>query len=607
MTKPCVVRPLAIALVALMSAPAWAQKLEWAVPDGAFVEYERKRTRFDFPGDQRILRLGPDPAPGFYAYDLDKSGTLTMPGPSILDLGSILALSLDGKRARAHASSRVRRSFDHVQKFGRVEVRGRVETTEAEDPKRIHQKAEFTLRAVEPVFDGLRRDLWDLRRLEGDLVMLPTTLSFERVVDAEQQRVVSFDIELKGALIPKNRQDDERERRSFAVAEEWRLVAIREPGYSGFRSEVNDAIARAQKHLTTKLAEWLRGHEMKAGANESGHTYGTGKLALVLLAIQKGNPDREIPIVQEGFAELRRREPQDTYSLANAILAIETLYESANEIQQLRQGLIERPARRHPNDEDRGLLQEWSKRILSNHDLRVDPGYRLRFNYTSAPNYDNSNTQYAALGLQAAARCGIEVSPTTWTSLAAHWLQEQRESESRSIGIRLRSYAELREERRTESRGSSRTVSRRRGRKAEARGFGYRLDSHPYGSMTCAGITGIQVVLGELLAPGRRVPAKLVHQLRTARHEAFAWLVQNWNLRNNPRKHRDHYYYWLYSLERSCELGGIAEVQGHDWYFQGAMQLLRTQSPGGSWGRLEEDCFALLFLKKASAPVVTRN
>ena len=577
-----------------------AQKLEWKLQRDAFAAYAKERHELEFRHDHRILRMGPDPVPGFFAYELEDGRRVSWSGPSLLDLPPMLALSLGPARLRQ--KDRRKRHFDNVQKFGRVLVTGSFLTTADEDATRIEQEGSFELRCVEADWDGLRRDLWEQRRIEGELTLHGCSLEIRRTLDLESGRVTRFEFTLKGALQPKAKLDDEGDARSFRLSEAWRFDRFKQPGYDGFRREVNEAIARAQSHLTSKLEAWLEGHEMRKGEDQSGNTYGTGRLALVLLAIQKGEPDHDLPGMKRAFAELRRREPRDTYSLASSILALETLYENANEIQQLRDGLLQAPARRHPGDEDRALLQEWTRRLLGNYDSSVDRGYLLRFHYTQGPHYDNSNTQYAALGLAAAERCGIEVPTSAWLGLAAHWQKELRVEEARPRPLRLVTYAERRARD-----AQARTGSRRRGRRIAPQGFGYRLEGVPYGSMTCAGITGLQLTLGALLAPGRRAPRKLIGELEAARHAGFAWLAENWNLRNNPRKHRDYYYYWLYSLERSFELGGIAALDERDWYFEGALQLLWIQQRSGAWGRLEDTAFALLFLKKASAPAVTEN
>jgi len=84
-------------------------------------------------------------------------------------------------------------------------------------------------------------------------------------------------------------------------------------------------------------------------------------------------------------------------------------------------------------------------------------------------------------------------------------------------------------------------------------------------------------------------------------------------VRRNPGRGLTWYYYYLYSLERTCELGGIARIQDKRWYFDGAMQILSLQRPTGTFGTaatsrgpLIDTCFAILFLKRAIAPVTTR-
>ncbi len=59
----------------------------------------------------------------------------------------------------------------------------------------------------------------------------------------------------------------------------------------------------------------------------------------------------------------------------------------------------------------------------------------------------------------------------------------------------------------------------------------------------------------------------------------------------------------------------IARLDGRDWYYEGALQLLANQQPNGSFRAeqpstllLDSTCFALLFLAKATAgaPVTGR-
>ncbi|MBZ0154315.1 MAG: hypothetical protein K8J09_22535, partial [Planctomycetes bacterium] len=70
----------------------------------------------------------------------------------------------------------------------------------------------------------------------------------------------------------------------------------------------------------------------------------------------------------------------------------------------------------------------------------------------------------------------------------------------------------------------------------------------------------------------------------------------------------NHWYYWLYGLERSCELAGVAQLDGRDWYYEGGLQLLAQQQANGSFRAehpstllLDSTCFAVLFLAKSTA------
>ncbi len=136
-----------------------------------------------------------------------------------------------------------------------------------------------------------------------------------------------------------------------------------------------------------------------------------------------------------------------------------------------------------------------------------------------------------------------------------------------------------------------------------------------WGSMTCAGITGLAICeAGVLETPGMK-RVKLLADSRRARDDGFAWLAQNFAVRQHAgaiERQRHWYYYYLYSLERAALLSGVALLQDRDWYFEGAMMLVLMQSPDGTWpGELEPDqelertAMAILFLKQSTAPVLT--
>jgi hypothetical protein len=153
------------------------------------------------------------------------------------------------------------------------------------------------------------------------------------------------------------------------------------------------------------------------------------------------------------------------------------------------------------------------------------------------------------------------------------------------------------------------------GAPAPVRGYCYREPTRPaYGSMTAAGVGSLLISRFGLLRTGQG-RSDLLPKVDAGIASGFAWLGEEFSVRSNPgfvEKGDDSYYYYLYGLERTCELAGVALVHGRDWYYEGAVQLLALQNRNGSWpverrGRnlLEATCFAVLFLKKAALPPTT--
>jgi len=67
--------------------------------------------------------------------------------------------------------------------------------------------------------------------------------------------------------------------------------------------------------------------------------------------------------------------------------------------------------------------------------------------------------------------------------------------------------------------------------------------------------------------------------------------------------------YYLYGLERACALSGMKDFDGHDWYLEGAANLIRRQSPDsgiidGMAGMNVGSSFAILFLSRATSNIM---
>lgn len=234
--------------------------------------------------------------------------------------------------------------------------------------------------------------------------------------------------------------------------------------------------------------------------------------------------------------------------------------------------------------------------------------------------YDHSNTQYALLGLKAAARCGIPVKAATWKKALDHLLDVQDKT-----GPQARSGPP---EKAPESAPKAGRETRER-TPDRARGWGYTEAGDAYGSMTAGGVGSVVICRSELLDAGGS-SANAANSANDRRAEqsirdGLAWLGHHFSVRTNPGPRHTmagagwHYYY-LYALERAGVLADVDWMGASDWYGEGAEYLLGEQKEDGRWqaeanfgvsneARLSDyrpvtdTCFALLFLKKGTIPV----
>jgi hypothetical protein len=204
---------------------------------------------------------------------------------------------------------------------------------------------------------------------------------------------------------------------------------------------------------------------------------------------------------------------------------------------------------------------------------------------------DFSNTQYAALGLRAASDAGIAVPKDVLARAIQSIVAAQQAGPPPASG------------------DGGKLPS---GRKA--RGWCYDNPCYcgpthrPYGSMT-AGMVGTLAIFDSLL--GRE------WKRDTAVLDGLAWLQVHYTVETVPGPiewegiSKDTYRsYYLYALERANLLTGNEKLGTHLWYADGVRKLLETQKPDGSW--MDDDwttptwdtCFALLFLKRATRPLV---
>jgi hypothetical protein len=581
-------------LLVLLSTSAAAQELRWNLPPRGAAIYRR-----DLKVDRQVEPPG---------------GAMSQPWYGEANAAVVLAGELDDKQQHStEPLCDLRDALAHLALDLGATKAGK--TTLAIDGGGRFQPLQFEITFTAPGPDGSQEIRASIATAKGAPATPtgPTTpkitgqLQGKRTLDRANGRVASLEgqIELTAdhpAYASGTYSQPARKVR-FTIRDRWTFDRLLSPADAEFRTMVADGIRRATEALHRQLQTTLNRKQNPASnpAADPHHDSQPGELGLLLLALLKGGTDVRDPLLQQGYDELRKRDIQGTYSLACALLAVEALYTPASEWQELRAGRLKAPMARQPSEVDRAGLAAWLQTLMGNIDTTVDAAYLRRWHYGPSTSFDNSNTQYALLGVYAADLCGAEISPQVWTAAGNHWLQV-KVAAGAAGAPQLVTHTDL--ERAQQGKGT-----RARSGTAPMVGWAYGGSGAPTGSMTCAGITGITLCTAALRADKKGNP-QLLRELDAAARGGFLWLEKNLSVRRNPGppgSWTNWYYYYLYGLERTCELNQVALLGDRDWYFEGAMQLLGQQRADGSWGASHDSCFALLFLKKSALPAITHR
>jgi hypothetical protein len=304
------------------------------------------------------------------------------------------------------------------------------------------------------------------------------------------------------------------------------------------------------------------------GSIQSG-SYKAGVAGLAVLALLNSGRPADDPAVAKGLDFLRRMpEPVKVYDLGMAIQAL---------------AAAKTPKR------DAGRIAQFAKLLEEAQNTNQGPG---SWGYQQGDNWwDNSNTQFAVLGLREASYSGYQVRPKVWELTRDHWLQNLEGSATGPTGS----------------------------------GWSYKsggAGGGTSGSMTVAGIASLSIVQGFLQNDERDVlPSGEIDccgnlkpdPVEVALEGSVRWMSRNISVTTNPGG-PGHLLYYLYGLERAGRFTGTRFFGEKDWYREGASFLVRGQNlrDGSYPGALEESdvvatSLALLFLSKGLAPVVVNK
>lgn len=284
---------------------------------------------------------------------------------------------------------------------------------------------------------------------------------------------------------------------------------------------------------------WLLDHQLLDGSwAYKQPDFHHGYTALALYTLLKCGVRREHPAIQRAVAFMDSQLPDHTYEASLELMA---------------RGALEQDDKQQPR------MEEVVARMLA---WQVGG-----WSYPGA-GADLSNTQYAAMGLRAAAMHGIRIPPEVWTKLAEEVLRHQQQATG--------AY--------------------------EPAGFGYYQKGNAYGSMTAAGVAVLKICCDQYEKYGKPPVAWSIGYKR-----GVTWIGKHFTASANPLAGPEWIPYWLYSVERVGGLCSLSEFDGHDWYREGARYLIPLQKPEGDWdghdGPWSHTCFNLLFLARATSSV----
>jgi hypothetical protein len=319
------------------------------------------------------------------------------------------------------------------------------------------------------------------------------------------------------------------------------------------RGDLDDAIGQSiSRGVSYLLAQFTHGHLRQYNGN--GQTAGMDALAVYAL-LQAGEATHDLrlgpntPLVDEMLQSLKAMpmDQEDTVysrSLRSAALSV-----------YARQ--TDKPALRADAS---WLMHAGVNGGFTYEPITPQPGPRGKPDLR----WDNSNSQYGALGVWAASEAGVEVSSSFWEQIQRHWVTCQLPDGEWG-------YAPFTDTGRL--------------------------------SMTVAGITTLFVTEDQLDV--RKIVTTLGHAPFTpALTRGLNWLEAGDNSVDLPDGQWRSYN--LFGLERAALASGFKYFGTHDWYRELAHSQLPNQQSDGSWVNTDpvvDTSYTLLFLSRGRHPI----
>jgi hypothetical protein len=340
----------------------------------------------------------------------------------------------------------------------------------------------------------------------------------------------------------------------------------------GVPARVAEAPPGDDDRLADQVREAIAGGVKYLRATEGGHgnlerdlegttIFPGGLTGLATFALLTAGVPPEDPTVQRCLTYLRDVPQDQTY-----VVSLQTMvYAAAGQVQ----------------DKDR--IQKNVDWLLRARHYETVGGVRRLKGWTynaGGTEADNSNTQYALLGLHEGQAAGAAIDPQAWEEIREYYTRHTGEGEAASY-----------------------------------RNWGYKGGGPPIPTMTASALCGM-IIAGMDLNAGRETLRADGTADRCGVYEENGDIAAALRLIGRQMPHgpqgvatMPHTYYWLYSIERVGRLSGQRFLGGIDWYRLGCRYLVSQQNKAdGSWSGevspIVASSFALLFLAKGRTPVL---
>jgi hypothetical protein len=368
---------------------------------------------------------------------------------------------------------------------------------------------------------------------------------------------------------------------------------------AGFEKRVSEAVDRGVEALRKMQKDDGSFGTFKCAAEIK--EFPTGQTCLGIMAYLASGVSKRDEAVERAVARLPKTPPNNTYE--NGLLCLALEHQAAPDgerFEMLRLPPAERAKfafKRFLSAEERALMEKSAAWL-------VEARHRGFWRYGENPvNADLSNSQYAALGLMAAKRCGIAVPVEVFDRYVGGLLATQGKGPDRTwrfpkAPVGEREWPEFEYTRRSTGFWDyDAPLKAKRGR----------------GTTDAIGIVMLAIGLDALSPDGVRDHrgAKVAAAVDAALNHLdsiFRVDVQAFEPGYPTDKWPD--FYFLYTLERAMELINERFVGRHDWYREAAELLLDVQRADGKWdvagAQYRSDVihtsFALLTLRRATIP-----